>query len=97
MTLDDIAEDNGALMCYTDKEGCCKRSREGEWNYPNGVQVRTNGFGDDFYRDRGPRVVRLHRRYDAVMPIGVYHCEIPNGSGTGHIYVGVYPQGQGMQ
>ena len=96
VTLDDIAEGSEALMCYTDREDCCNLGiRSGEWYYPNGRQVGTNGTGTGFYRNRGPSVVSLHRRENIVMPVGVFHCEIPYGNGYSHIYVGVYSQGQG--
>ena len=97
MTIDDIAEDNGALMCYTDKLDCCRGSkaaeRLGEWYYPNGIVVRQDS---NFYKNRGLSVVRLYRRMNAIMPTGVFHCEVPDSSGVDHsIYVGVYPREQG--
>ena len=96
--MNDIAEGGGALMCYTDKEDCCGaiNMRQGDWYYPNGLQVRTYGADGSFYRNRSHSVVHLHRREDTVMPIGIFHCEIPDKYGTNqNIYVGVYPQGQG--
>ena len=50
----------------------------GEWYYPNTSMVRIEGTGDSFYRNRGPSVVRLHRRYDAMMPTGLFYCEVPD-------------------
>ena len=33
---------------------------------------------------------------DLILPSGVYHCEIPDASGTSqNIYVGIYPEGDG--
>ena len=97
--MDDIAEGSGALMCYTDKVDCCGGSvnmRQGDWYYPDGLQVHHDGAGGSFYRNRSYSVVRLHRRENTVMPIGIFHCEIPDKNGTNQsIYVGVYPQGQG--
>ena len=49
----------------------------GEWYYPNNMSaVRTEGEGGSFYRDRGPSVVRLHRRYNITMPTGEFCCEV---------------------
>ena len=98
MTLDEIAESSGVLMCYTDKIDCCRRgvNKSGEWYYPNGLQVGPVGDGGGFYRSRSRSVIQLHRKIATVMPIGVFHCEVPDSSGANRsIYVGVYPQGQG--
>ena len=67
-----------ALLCRTDKPGCCSGTREGEWLYPNGTAVRTNAKGpsDPFYRNRGTNVVRLNRRNGATGPTGLYCCEV---------------------
>ena len=99
MNLDGISEDSGALMCYTDKRDCCREEdstsqmRLGEWYYPNGSVVRQDS---SFYKNRGLSVVHLHRRMNAIMPTGVFHCEVPDSSGVDHsIYVGVYPREQG--
>ena len=36
-------------------------------------------------------MVRLHHRNNATMPNGVFHCTIPDISGTNqNIYVGIY-------
>ena len=55
--------------------------------------VRVMGSDDDIYRDRGPSVVRLHRRNSVMVPTGVFRCEIPDVSGASqNIYVGIYPE-----
>ena len=97
ITLNDIGEDSLSLLCYTNNTQCCRTAGPvREWYYPDGSMVRVMGSGDDIYRDRGPSVVRLHRRNSAMMPTGVFHCEIPDASGTSqNIYVGIYPQGDG--
>ena len=68
------------LLCRTYRTDCCGNgdgeTRQGEWLYPNGTQVRTSGSGDDFYRSRGTGVVILNRRNDATGPIGLYCCEV---------------------
>ena len=57
-----------------------------EWYYPNNMSmVRVEGEGGSFFRNRGPSVVRLHRRYDAMLPTGQFCCEVTdvNGYGSG--------------
>ena len=52
--------------------------KHGEWFYPNRSAIRKNISNDDLYRDRGPSVVRLHRRNNAAQePTGEFCCEIP--------------------
>lgn len=96
VTLESISEGSSSLLCYTNYIQCCKASSAGEWYFPNGTRVGTMGGGGDFYRNRGPVVVRLNRRNNAVMPTGVFRCEVPDASiTTQSIYVGIYPQGVG--
>ena len=99
MTLDEIGEDSASLFCLTNKTDCCRASDTpqgvggiGEWFFPNGSSVNNEASGDDIYRGRGPSFVRLQRRNNA-QTIGVFHCEVPDASGTKHLYVGVYPMG----
>ena len=87
--------DENILTCHTNKTNCCKLASGGigEWLFPNGTQVRTNGTGDDFYRNRGSGVVNLNWRQNARIPIGVFCCEIPNPDQKACI--GVYPENLG--
>ena len=99
VTVDDIAENDSALLCYTNSDECCENGQQAsnrEWYFPSGTTVGTNVSGVGFYRNRGPSVVRLNRRNNAMMPTGVFRCEIPDASGTNQsIYVGIYPEGSG--
>ena len=101
VTVDEIAENDSALLCYTNNRTCCKingLTGIGEWYFPNETMVSfgSHDKGGDFYRNRGPSVVRLNRRNNAMMPTGVFRCEIPDASGTNQsIYIGVYPHGEG--
>ena len=52
----------------------------GDWYYPNGTGVANNGLQWEFYRNRGPSVVRLNRRRGGVN--GIYRCEIPDTTGV---------------
>ena len=43
----------------------------------------------DFYRNRGPSVVRMHRRRGGVT--GIYRCVIPDATGVNQtMYIGLY-------
>ena len=81
INIEAIGENEEALICQTNKRPCCATPpyRAGEWYYPNGTRVPVEGIGTAIYRNRGDEgQVRLNRRNDAVYPIGVYHCEIPD-------------------
>ena len=74
---------------------CCARAQSpglavlGDWYYPNDTGVPNNGDGWEFYRNRGPSVVRLNRRRDEVT--GIYRCEIPDAAGVNQtMFIGVY-------
>ena len=66
----------------TDSVGCCIGTvgGVGEWYFPNNERVGTIGGGGSFYRNRGQGVVRLNRRYEAMMPTGSFCCEIPDAN-----------------
>ena len=80
--------DDGALLCYTDLTQCCRDEHSssgmavGEWFYPNGSEVTISASGDDFYRNRGPSLVRLNRRNNATSPEGQYCCVVPDATFT---------------
>ena len=89
--------EGGALQCFTDKSGCCNIwPREGEWRNPNGSLVEIRGTNGDFYRTRGnkPGVVNLNWTKNAVIPEGVFCCEIPPSQ---FACIGVYPEGAGIK
>ena len=85
MDVDDIGEDNAALLCHTNKTNCCKSSlgqiQAGEWYYPNGTRVGIKNIkGIEFYRDRHTRVVRLHHRQGTFVLRGRFSCEVPDAN-----------------
>ena len=84
VSITDIGEGDAAVLCRTDKEGCCgvPPGRAGEWYFPDNDRVGTAGGGGHFYRDRDEGVVRLNRRNNAMMPIGLFCCEIPDRNNT---------------
>ena len=98
--LEDIGESDAALLCLTDNRMCCGRSQSpgggilGDWYYPNGTGVANIGQQWEFYRNRGPSVVRLNKRRGGVN--GIYHCKIPDQNGVSQsLYVGVYTRNTG--
>ena len=70
------------MQCITDSDCCTLPNRAGEFYYPDGTLVRTQGSGDDLYRNRGEGMIRLNRRNSATSPTGTYKCEIPDSSGA---------------
>ena len=83
VNINDIGEYEDALLCHSDKPGCCSGppNRAGEWYYPNGTRVETMGRSDDeFYRDRGTQVVRLNHRPGSFTERGLFRCEVPDAS-----------------
>ena len=106
VTLEDIGEDGNALLSITDNTACCGRAQLpgwyilGDWYYPNGMVVPNSVINAmtgeiwEFYRNRGPSVVHMHRRRGGVT--GIYHCEIPDAMNVNQtIYIGVYTANTG--
>ena len=100
LLLENIGEGGNALLCITNNTACCSRAQVpgegilGNWYYPNGTVVpnlliNNQSLQWGFYRNRGPRVVRMHRRRGGVT--GIYRCEIPDANGVyQRMYVGLY-------
>ena len=103
VTLEDIGEDDDALLCITDQPVCCRPPRTGEaqlpignWYFPNGTRVPSSGGQWDFHRTRGHMVVLLHRKRGGVD--GVYCCVVPDAlNATQTVYIGVYTASAGEQ
>ena len=99
MTLEDIGENDTALLCMTNSRACCRRnhgnrSTIGNWFFPNGTRVHSDGNQWDIYRTGEQLVLRLYRRRDGVA--GIYRCEIPDSMNVPQtIYIGVYTAGTG--
>ncbi len=76
--ITDIGEGADALICMTDLTDCCSPSetKRGEWRFPDGTLVGNNNAGGDLYRTRGTQQVLLHRRNNALGPLGSYCCEV---------------------
>ena len=99
MTLEDIGEDDDALLCITNLPACCRPPHTGEmmgalgdWFFPNGTRVPSSG--NNIYRNRDHMVVRMHRTRGGVE--GIYRCEIPDTYGfIQTLYIGVYSANTG--
>ena len=93
MTLEDIGENDNALLCITNLTACCRGTDGltvlGQWFFPNGTGVYSTNISSDLYRDRGQMVVRMKRRRGGVD--GIYYCVIPDAMDVNQtIYIGVY-------
>ena len=106
-------DDDNPLLCLTDLTDCCRAGDTpsginalGDWFFPNGTAVPNTVIDRDnyrvaiiwkFYRNRGPSVVRMHRREGGVD--GIYRCEIPVSLDLPivyqNIYIGVYTASTG--
>ena len=84
--IDDIGagDTSAALLCITDLLECCHARHTldatylGQWLYPNGTDVHKESDNYDFYRNRGPSIVRLYCRNSVRSPTGLYCCEVPD-------------------
>ena len=100
MALEDIGEDNDALLCMTNLIACCRlpythtnKSVLGNWYFPNNSRVPSDMDGD-IYRTRGQMLVYMHHRRGGEN--GMYRCEIPDSENVNqNIYIGVYTAGSG--
>ena len=80
---EDIGEGAAGLLCVTNNTRCCTGvNRAGEFYYPNRTMVPTTLMGYNFYRNRDEMAVRLNRRNGAQFPVGEYHCQVPDASGS---------------
>ena len=80
-----------------DNVTCCSTAETGgaplgNWYFPNGTDVPPDSTGWNFYRTRGPGVVRLHQLYNLTGGVpGIYCCEIPDLTGDNQtLDVGLY-------
>ena len=88
---------NNGLQCITDRMPCCRSLavRAGEWYMytPQRTIVPGPSLSVNFYRSRGYNdgTVNLNRNSGAMMPTGLFCCEVPNAAGDNEIlcvYIG---------
>ena len=100
MILEDIGENDDALLCRTNQTACCHdhytemRGALGNWYFPNGSRIPGGDMNLDISRGRGQMVVHMNRRRGGVE--GIYRCEIPDTFGfIQTLYIGVYSASTG--
>ena len=83
---------DGILLCVTDLVDCCDTPRtvRGDWYFPDGTSVGSDGEGDVFQANRGANEnisgqtvygsVRLWRRYSGAPERGRFYCELPSAA-----------------
>ena len=99
--LENIGEDDDALLCITNLTACCQPpytgvngSVLGNWFFPNGTGVSGSNNQSDFHTTKGQMVVRMNRRRGGVE--GIYRCQIPDAINVIQtIYIGVYSANTG--
>ena len=88
-----VGEDNSdpgnTVKCITDLESCCSdRQNEifgtdhrGNWFAPGrDTRLPFPKEGGDIYENHGDQESELYRRNNAVMPFGIYRCDIPTNA-----------------
>ena len=97
VTLEDIGEGGDALLCLTNLTACCRPPYSqglGNWFFPNGTRVLSDGNNSDLHRTRDQMMIRLNRRRGGVE--GIYRCEINDAMHVIQtIYIGVYSANTG--
>ena len=102
--LENIGENDTALLCMSNLSACCgqqytveNRSVRGNWFLPSGSKVANETFSelrDFYYSERGQVVVRLN--LGRIGEGGIYRCEIHDARNvTQTIYIGVYTANTG--
>ena len=89
---------NVSVRCHTDLSTCCTETQgdhRGDWIPPDseeGMPLSSNASAG-IYQVQGRRRVILRRKNDAVMPSGIYRCDIPTNDMRESVYVGLYATG----
>ena len=102
ITFREIGVESDSMLCVTNNTECCRKGDNangmtalGNWYYPDESDIKPEST-NPIYKNRGPSVVRLHRKQNVSNPSGIYYCIIPDGNGTNQsIFIGVYSMEQG--
>ena len=96
-----LKNSSDSVQCHTDLTTCCTGGQgihRGDWYLPNGTRLSLPG-GADVHESRGKKRVDL-RRWSAISPTGMYHCDIAttdhNETTQKRVYVGLYANGEGL-
>ena len=91
------------VRCHTDLMTCCNSTNihQGDWYFPNGERVKLKEDGVNIYKKRGNKQVSIHHRNDAIIPSGIFRCDIPTSNTENDslviknntLYVGLYTSG----
>ena len=106
LVLEEVGENaNNVLKCLTTNRDCCRPSDTmtglglGKWHLPNGElvsELQSVSMDAAFYIKRENGSVDLYQRNNSISVEGVYHCEIPLGTGeNGSAFIGLYSEGNG--
>ena len=94
---------NVLVGCHTDLMTCCNSTNihQGDWYFPNGERVKLEKGGDNIYKKRGKKQVSILHKNDAIIPSGIFRCDIPTSNTENDslvikndtLYVGLYTSG----
>ena len=88
MSLENIGENDTALLCKTNQTACFS-DPIGNWFFPNGSKFYIKADQYNLYETGGQMVLRMNHRKGGVE--GIYRCEIAVSMNiTQTIYIGVY-------
>ena len=94
---------NLLVKCHTDLMTCCNSSNihQGDWYFPNGERVKLKEDGVNIYKKCGNKQVSILHKNDAIIPSGIFRCDIPTSNTENDslvvknntLYVGLYTSG----
>ena len=91
---------NVLVGCHTDLMTCCNSTNihQGDWYFPNGERVKLKKDDVSIYKKRGNKQVSIQFINDAIIPSGIFRCDIPTSNTEkvikhNTLYVGLYTSG----
>ena len=94
---------NLLVGCHTDLMTCCNSTdiHQGDWYFPNGERVKLEKGGVNIYKKCGNKQVCILQQNDAIIPSGIFRCDIPTSNTENDslvikndtLYVGLYTSG----
>ena len=93
----DISNPGNTVKCHTDLNTCCRGQdgpHRGDWYFPNGTRLLFSTSTATIYKSRYAQRVDVLRRYNALLPSGIYRCDIPTiDASIETVFVGLYSSG----